>query len=194
MVQLQLILKSFKLWYDKNHTLVLLGVILLFIMYLKCGNDTTDVVIKERVPIESVTQLPIPKKKVVSIKRQKQPTNITHNSDTLFSVKKDTIENLQVNVYEGKHTINVNKLPAIIPYEVTTTGELIDLKLGLDYSSIIKYKEPKLSVYGLGGLNSELQPNIGGSIVTKKYQLNYTYQPINKVHNVTLGIRLLKLF
>jgi len=194
MVQLLSIIRSLKTWYDKNHNLVLICTIILFIMYIRCSKEDTtkDVVEQERVPIESVTYLPIPKKKVVSIKRQKQPTTYTHTTDTLTSIKKDTVENIAVNVYEGKHTINVNKLPAIIPYEVTTTGELIDLKLGLDYSSLIRYRESRLSVYALAGIGTDLQPNIGGSIVMRKYQINYTYQPINKVHNVTLGIRLLK--
>ena len=194
MVQLLSIIRSLKTWYDKNHNLVLIGTIILFIMYIRCDREegTKDVIEKQRVPIESVTMLPTPKKKVISVKRQRQPTTYTHSVDTLTSIKKDTIEDIAVNVYEGKHTINVNKLPAIIPYEVTTTGELVDLKLGLDYSSLIRYREPKLSIYALAGIDINLQPNIGGSIVTRKYQFNYTYQPINKVHNVTLGIRLLK--
>jgi len=176
-----------------TRNVIILILILLVVYLVRCKDNTETIIEHVQVPVKSIEYLPMPEKKIVSVKRQKLSKSVSIGVDTVYKTK-DTVENVLASVYKGTQPIIINKLPANIPYEVTTTGELLDLKLGLDYSKFQVFKQPKISVYSLAGVNNFLEPHIGGSIVLPKYQVNYTYQPIQKTHQVTVGLKLFSIY
>lgn len=165
---------------------------LVIIMFLlKCQPDVVEIPVDRKADLE-VVKLPTPKKIVVSSKKKK-PLMDTKKEITLDSTEMVVTKvNDTTLVYDGAHTITIDKIDHKIPYSITSKGEVTDFRLGLDYSFVNRIAQPRVTLYGITETDFN-NVSIGGALIIKKTLVKYTYNPVLKEHNVGIGIRLFQI-
>lgn len=181
-----------KSYYYKYSIYVILLLLVIITCLLKCRPIVKEVTKEVREPLTTVV-LPMPKKKAMSNKST-LPIKSILKQNTTDVVITDTTSVDSVLEYTGEHKVTVNNKPAFIPYSITSTGKVVDFKLGINYTSITKVREPSLKAYVIGNYNLKSDVSVGIGLASPKYLATYTYNPIIKEHNVGVGVKLFTIY